>query len=124
MLAEAGINVISIAESDLAGTGYQPHGYAEYKTAPNANLKSSVNNAGQTVYKVFNNKIPMNWEEFRYLMLHLKKALNQTYSYFSEYWFEYESDFIIYTTTNQLFSINDNNRSGRINLFCIHSCLI
>lgn len=89
MLANAGINVISIAESEIAGTGYQPHGYAEYKTAPVAGLKASVNNAGQTVYKVFNNKIPMNWEEFRYLMKHMQKVSGCTYSYFSEYWFEY-----------------------------------
>ncbi|MBR3863919.1 MAG: hypothetical protein IKJ19_02235 [Clostridia bacterium] len=89
MLAEEGINVISIAESDLAGTGYQPHGYAEYKVAPTAGLTASTNNAGQTVYKVFNNKIPMNWEEFRYLMKHMQKETGCTYAYFSEYWFEY-----------------------------------
>ena len=89
MLANAGINVISIAENELAGTGYQPHGYAEYKNAPATGLKSSVNKSGQTVYKVFNNKIPMNWEEFRYLMKHMKEVSGCTYSYFSEYWFEY-----------------------------------
>ena len=89
MLAEAGINVISIAESEIAGTGYQPHGYAEYKTAPAQGLTASTNNAGQTVYKVFNNRIPMNWEEFRYLMKYMQKTLECTYSYFSEYWFEY-----------------------------------
>ncbi len=83
------INVISIAEEDLAGTNYKPHGYAEYKVAPVTGLKASVNNAGETVYKVFNNKIPMNWEEFRYLLVHLKDKLGCTYSYYSEYWFEY-----------------------------------
>ncbi len=89
MLATAGINVISIEESALTGTNYQPHGYAEYKVAPADGLQSSTNNAGETVYKVFNNKIPMNWEEFRYLMKYMQKTLNCDYSYFSEYWFEY-----------------------------------
>lgn len=89
MLANAGVNVISMQESELVGTNYQPHGYAEYKTAPAQGLTASTNNAGQTVYKVFNNKIPMNWEEFRYLMKYMQKSGGYTYSYFSEYWFEY-----------------------------------
>ena len=111
MLAQANINVISIEESALAGTGYLPHGYAEYKVAPADGLVAGTNNAGETVYKVFNNKIPMNWEEFRYLMLHLKKALNQTYSYFSEYWFEYGysvgGDCVAWDGEKYVFGLND-----------------
>ena len=83
------INIISLSEDELVGTNYKPHGYAEYKVAPADGLKAGVNNSGETVYKVFNNKIPMNWEEFRYLLVHLKDKLNCNYSYFSEYWFEY-----------------------------------
>ncbi len=89
LLKNENINVISIAETELAGTNYKPHGYAEYKVAPADGLVASTNNAGQTVYKVFNDKIPMNWEEFRYLMQCLKKTGKYQYSYMSEYWFEY-----------------------------------
>ena len=89
MLATAGVNIISITENEISGTNYQPHGYAEYKTAPADGLTASTNNAGQTVYKVFNNKIPMNWEEFRYLMKHLQKTLQCEYPYMTEWWFNY-----------------------------------
>ena len=52
-----------------------PHGYAEY-AAENAEVKAwadaagfvvSTNLAGDEVYKVFNEQIPTNWEELRYL---------------------------------------------------------
>ena len=65
------INIISVAEEELSSTGtyakVQPHGYAEYKESPFEGAVSSTNLAGDTVYKVFNDRIPMNWEEFRYL---------------------------------------------------------
>lgn len=59
-----GINVISVAEDELEeynaanNTSFAPHGYAEYLTAPADGLTASANLAGQTVYKVFNNRIP------------------------------------------------------------------
>lgn len=74
------INIISVSEQNLDaynkenGTGFMPHGYAEY-AAENAEVKAwadaaglvvSTNLAGDEVYKVFNEQIPTNWEELRY----------------------------------------------------------
>lgn len=97
ILARHGINIVSVAESDLDaynaanGTSLKPHGYAEYKTDPVGNLTASENKeTGATVYKVFNNRIAMNWEEFRYLCGYIKNNDDQvTYSYALEYWFDY-----------------------------------
>lgn len=97
--ASVGINVISVSEEELEaynsanGTQYQPHGYAEYLNAPAEGLISSQNMAGQTVYKVFNNRIPTNWEEMRYLSKMLTQSYNESasskYGYLGEYWFQY-----------------------------------
>lgn len=76
---DLGMNIISVAEEDLDayntanGTQFMPHGYAEYSAdnaeikawADAAGLKTAENRAGDTVYKVFNNCIAMNWEEIR-----------------------------------------------------------
>ena len=92
---EAGINVISCEEDALASKypNLQPHGYAEYAEAPFDGAVSSTNLAGETVYKVFNNRIPMNWEESRYLYKCFTREYNSssptTYGYVSEYWFNY-----------------------------------
>ncbi len=76
------INVISVAEEELNGTGtyanVMPHGYAEYKEAPYTGAVLSKNLAGEDVYKVFNNRIPMNWEEFRYLSKMFTDDYNKT----------------------------------------------
>lgn len=84
------INIISVSEQNLDaynkenGTGFMPHGYAEY-AAENAEVKAwadaaglvvSTNLAGDEVYKVFNEQIPTNWEELRYL----SKCFTQTYN--------------------------------------------
>lgn len=49
--------------------------------------------AGETVYKVFNNKIPMNWEEKRYLSKMFTSSYNSDspsqYGYVSAWWFSY-----------------------------------
>ena len=92
-----GINIISVAEEDLDGTGtyakVQPHGYAEYAEAPFEGAVSSTNLAGDTVYKVFNNRIPMNWEEFRYLSKCFTKKYrtesDTTYGAAVHHWFSY-----------------------------------
>lgn len=99
-LENAGINIISCEETKL-DTEYpnlQPHGYAEYiadanHSAPFSGAKTSVNEAGDTVYKVFNNRIPMNWQENRLLS---RLLINQggltagkKYGYCSEWWFYY-----------------------------------
>lgn len=92
------INVIS-CEEDRLTTQYpnlQPHGYAEYTAAngtaaPFANAKKSTNLAGKEVYKVFNDRIPMNYEEFRYLSKMFTREYNSAspsqYSCYSEWWF-------------------------------------
>lgn len=88
---KCGINVISVAEEALAEKypNVKPHGYAEYKESPFDGAVSSVNEAGQTVYKVFNNRIPMNWEENRILARQMQSIGNYEYGFCNEYWFSY-----------------------------------
>lgn len=93
------INIVSIPEEKLDAynkennANLMPHGYAEYKEAPVAGMKSSTNLAGETVYKVFNNCIAMNWEEQRVMMKYFSKEWNSSsstqYAFVSEYWFNY-----------------------------------
>lgn len=118
---DQGINIISVAEEDLDGTGtyakVQPHGYAEYKESPFEGAVSSTNLAGDTVYKVFNNRIPMNWEEFRYLskMFTRSSAYNPvsptTYGSGTHWWFAYAwsvgGDCIGWNGENYDFSVAD-----------------
>ena len=91
MMKASGINIISVPESELAAynaannANLMPHGYAEYKTAPYAGAKSSTNQAGQTVYKVFNECIGMNWEEQRCLASAF--TTSEQYGFVSEWWF-------------------------------------
>lgn len=95
------INVVSCEEEALK-TKYpnlQPHGYAEYANSPFEGAVSSTNLAGETVYKVFNNRIPMNWEEMRYLSKCFTKTKDNgsgynatsptAYGYVTEWWFNY-----------------------------------
>lgn len=95
------INVVSCEEEALK-TKYpnlQPHGYAEYVNSPFEGAVSSTNLAGETVYKVFNNRIPMNWEEMRYLSKCFTKTKDNgsgynatsptAYGYVTEWWFNY-----------------------------------
>lgn len=92
-----GINIISVEEEKLDGTGtyakVQPHGYAEYKNEPFAGAVKSKNLANQDVYKVFNNRIGMNWEEQRNLLKYFTPEYNSSatteYGFVSEYWFNY-----------------------------------
>ena len=100
----AGINMISVLEEDLDeynranGTSYMPHGYAEYTvdSAPAQNLKTSKDLNGETVVKVFNDLIPMNWEELRCLSYYFTPSYNSkaggstsTYGFLNEWWFSY-----------------------------------
>lgn len=99
-----GVNIISVEEEKLNGTGeyakVQPHGYAEYKEAPVTGMKPSQTLDGRTVYKVFNNRIGMNWEEMRNFLKYFTKkdsdhpkgwnpSATSTYGFVSEYWFNY-----------------------------------
>lgn len=94
IFAQMGVNVVSVNE-ELCGTGeyakLMPHGYAEYVEAPVSGLNKSQNSAGEEVYKVFNNRIPMNWEEQRILARDFQtfKGSDQVYGYMSEWWFNY-----------------------------------
>ena len=93
ILENCGINVISVPEAELDAynaansTALQPHGYAEYKDAPYADAKSSRNEAGEFVYKVFNECIGMNWEEQRILARAFQKQYEYEYGFMSEWWF-------------------------------------
>ena len=93
ILEECGINVISVPEDDLEAYNstnsatLKPHGYAEYKEAPYAGAKSSENEAGQEVYKVFNESIAMNWEELRCVARAMQQQYDYEYGFISEWWF-------------------------------------
>ena len=93
ILKNAGINIISVPESELAAynaannANLMPHGYAEYKEAPFEGAVSSPNEAGKTVYKVFNECIGMNWEEQRCLARAFQKQHGYEYGFMSEWWF-------------------------------------
>lgn len=111
------INIISCEEEALAEKypNVQPHGYAEYKEAPYEGAVSSTNLAGETVYKVFNNRIPMNWEEFRYLSKMFTKSYNEssptTNGTGTHWWFSYGwsvgGDCIGWNGENYDFSVAD-----------------
>lgn len=103
VLKTASVNIVSCEENKL-GVQYpklQPHGYAEYLAdddhpAPFDNAVKSKNEAGDDVYKVFNNRIPMNWEETRLFSRLLvnqgglaPQGGKQKYGYSSEWWFNY-----------------------------------
>lgn len=93
ILEKAGVNLISVPESELDaynaanGTTLAPHGYAEYKEAPFATAKSSRNEAGEYVYKVFNDCIAMNWDEQRLIARAFQQQNGYEYGFMSEWWF-------------------------------------
>ena len=95
ILEQCGMNIVSIPESELDtynsenGASLKAHGYAEYKEAPYADAKSSKNEAGEYVYKVFNECIAMNWEELRCVARAFQKQYEYEYGYMSEWWFNY-----------------------------------
>ena len=95
ILTDCGINIISVPESELEaynaenGASLLPHGYAEYKEAPFAGALSGKNEAGEYVYKVFNECIAMNWEEQHCLARAFQKQYGYNYGYMSEWWFNY-----------------------------------
>ena len=93
ILENCGINIVSVPETDLEsynsenGASLKAHGYAEYKEAPYADAKSSKNEAGEFVYKVFNECIAMNWEELRCVSRAVQKHYGYEYGFMSEWWF-------------------------------------
>ena len=93
ILESCGINVISVPEAQLEAYNaannatLQPHGYAEYLEAPYADAISGKNEAGEFVYKVFNECIGMSWEEQRILARAMQKQYGYEYGFMSEWWF-------------------------------------
>lgn len=93
IMEKCGINLVSVPETDLEayntanGASLQPHGYAEYKDAPYADAKTSRNENGEYVYKVFNECIAMNWEEQRLLSRAFQQQYEYEYGFMSEWWF-------------------------------------
>lgn len=103
-----GIKIISIAEEDLDaynqanGTSYLPHGYYVYDEDPTngANVTKTTkteildldgSSGSVEGYRVFNNLIPMNWEELLAVSSIFTQAYNSssstTVGMASEYWF-------------------------------------
>ena len=93
IMEQCGINIISVPEAQLEAYNtansatLQPHGYAEYKDAPYADAKTSRNENGEYVYKVFNECIGMNWEEQRLLARAFQQQYDYEYGFMSEWWF-------------------------------------
>lgn len=93
ILEDCGINIVSVTETELDDYNskndatLKPHGYAEYKEAPFADAISSENEAGQVVYKVFNECIAMNWEELRCVARAMQNQYDYEYGFISEWWF-------------------------------------
>ncbi len=98
------LNIISVSEEELSaynianGTNYLPHGFYEYAQNPDAGNKAVTNaNAmmqnGNGKYYVFNNLIPMNWDELRELSELFTKSYGSTadttYGFMNEWWFSY-----------------------------------
>lgn len=86
-----GINIVSIDESELDrynaanGTNYLPHGYYEYAADPSAD--ASLVKTGE-VYRVFNDRIPMNWQELRQVSTIAMQG-EPDYGFLNEWWFSY-----------------------------------
>ncbi|MDE6398390.1 MAG: extracellular solute-binding protein [Clostridiales bacterium] len=89
--AEKKINIISVAEEEIDvynetnGTSYLPHGFYEYADSSAVDGNLTQNNDGK--YYVFNNRIPMNWEELRTLAGMF--VTGDTYGFMNEWWFSY-----------------------------------
>ena len=93
-LKAVGVNIVSYPENALPA-GLLPHGYYEYAEAPISGLTAS-----NGVYKVFNDCIPMSWEELRQVGAYLTLSANRNnnsynknsptnYAYYNEWWFNY-----------------------------------
>lgn len=97
----ANINIISVEESKLDAynqqnnTKFKARGYAEYTVdaTPAQGLKTSTNLNGETVVKVFNNLIPMNYVELNTLSKYFTKTYTassqSTYGILNEWWFSH-----------------------------------
>ena len=86
LFEQQNINIISIPENELTGS-LLPHGYYVYDAAPVAGMTARADGK----YHVFNNRIPMNWEELVALSKIFTKTYNSDsaskYGFMSEWWF-------------------------------------
>ena len=93
IFTDMGINLVSVAEDQCATGSYaklMPHGYAEYAEsygAPFEGAKLSKNDLGESVYKVFNDRVPLSWEELRCLARSYQVYAGSGYGFMSEWWF-------------------------------------
>ena len=82
------INIISVPENEISGN-LLPHGYYVYDTAPVDGMTARADGK----YHVFNNRIPMNWEELVALSKIFTKEYNSssssTYGFMNEWWFSH-----------------------------------
>ncbi len=98
---DANINIISVKEDELDAyneknnTSFAPRGYCEYTVdaTPQEGLKTSKNLSGETVVKVFNNLIPMNYIELNTLSKGFTEAYTSgsksKYGFLNEWWFSH-----------------------------------
>ena len=92
---EQNINIVSAAEKDLDSYNSQnnaqllPHGYYVYDTAPVPGMKAGADGK----YHVFNNRIPMNWDELIALSRLFTRSCNPSspsrYGFLNEWWFSF-----------------------------------
>ena len=90
-LKTAKVNIISVEELDAASHGFLPKGFHIYDTnpAPSANLT-----AREGKYYVFNNRIPMSWQELvqiseLFTKSYAGNASPTNYGFFNEWWFSF-----------------------------------
>lgn len=88
LFKDQNINVISIPEEEISGN-LMAHGYYVYDIAPTEGMVAREDGK----YHVFNNRIPMNWEELVELSKIFTKSYNassdSSYGYLTEWWFSH-----------------------------------
>jgi len=88
LFEEQKVNIVSIPEEKVSGS-LLAHGYYVYDSAPMDGMVAREDGK----YHVFNNRIPMNWEELIELSKIFTKAYNESssskYGFISEWWFSH-----------------------------------
>ena len=88
LFEEQKVNIVSIPEEEVSGS-LLAHGYYVYDSAPMDGMVAREDGK----YHVFNNRIPMNWEELIELSKIFTKAYNESssskYGFISEWWFSH-----------------------------------
>lgn len=88
LFEEQNVNIISVPEDELGGN-FLAHGYYVYDVAPMDGMVARQDGK----YHVFNNRIPMNWEELIELSKIFTESYNasssSTYGFVNEWWFSH-----------------------------------